>query len=124
WRVMDGVVLHLRCLDITEELSNEFRSEDSYEITFYTDGSVFVWDNLLPCDGKLIRNEVTRIKDGYGVGGFIPAEAIRFWPRSGVNILTDVCVFTYGQKENTDGYWHGTYAQANTWARARLGESK
>ncbi|MFA7329400.1 MAG: hypothetical protein WC081_07880, partial [Candidatus Ratteibacteria bacterium] len=121
WRVMDGVVINLRCLDVTPELSSEWKSEDSYEITFYADGSVFVWDNLLPCDAKEITSRVTRVPDGYQVAGFIPAAAIRFWPRPGVNILTDVCLFTYGETDYTKGYWHGTYGQANTWARARLG---
>ncbi len=121
WRVMDGVVVHLRCLDRTEALSAEFRSEDTYEITFYADGSVFVWDNLLPCDAKQIRNQVTRTADGYSVAGFLPAEAVRFWPRPGVNVIADVGLFTYG-REHTEGYWHGAYSQANTWARARLGE--
>jgi hypothetical protein len=123
WRVMDGVVLHLRCLDRTETLSAEFRSEDTYEITFYADGSVFVWDNLLPCDAKLISNAVTRVEDGYCMGGFIPAAAVRFWPRPGVNVVTDVGLYTYGGT-HTDGYWHGAYGQANTWARVRLGECK
>jgi len=122
WRVMDGVVLHFRGLDRTEALSNEFRSEDTYEITFYSDGSVFVWDNLLPCDAKLIRNEVTRTTEGYCVGGFMPAPAIRFWPRAGVNVIVDVCLYTYGDKSH--GYWHGAYAQAATWARVRLGQGK
>ena len=122
WRVMDGVVLHFRGLDKTEVLSGEFRSEDTYEITFYADGSVFVWDNLLSCDMKLIRNKVTRVKDGYWVAGFIPGEAVRFWPRPGVNVIIDACLYTYGKHES--GYWHGAYGQANTWARVRLGEDK
>ena len=123
WRVMDAVVLNLRGLDVTEELSNEFRSEDTYEFTLYPDGSVFVWDNLLPCDGNLIRNEARMVEDGYEVAGFIPAEAARLWPVPGMNIIADVCLYTWGQKTNTDGYWHGTYGQAATWARARLGEA-
>ena len=121
WRVMDGVVLHLRCLDRTRELPGEFRSEDTYEITFYADGSVFVWDNLLPCDAKLIRNQVTRVQGGYCVAGFIPGAAVRFWPRPGVNVIVDVCLYTYGTHEA--GYWHGKYGQASTWARVRLGDA-
>jgi len=123
WRVMDAVVIHFRGLDVTEELSNEFRTDDSYEITFYPDGSVFVWDNMLPSDNKLIRNQARVGADGYQVAGFIPAEAVRFWPRPGVNIITDVCFYSHGQQGNNEGYWHGTYGQANTWARVRLGQT-
>ncbi len=120
WRVMDGVVLHLRGLDTAETLSNEFRSEDTYEITCYVDGSVFVWDNLLPCDAMTIRSVVTRTPAGYTMGAFIPAAAVRLWPRPGVTVISDVCLYTAGH-EHTEGYWHGTYAQANTWARVGLG---
>lgn len=123
WRVMDAVVLNFRGLDVTEELSNEFRTDDSYEITFYPDGSVFVWDNLLPSDTKLIRNHAQLTAEGYQIGGFIPAEAVRFWPRPGVNIIADVCLFSFGQQGNNEGYWHGTYGQAQTWARVRLGQT-
>ncbi|MFA7328613.1 MAG: carbohydrate binding domain-containing protein, partial [Candidatus Ratteibacteria bacterium] len=70
------------------------------------------------------QSRVTKTRDGYQVAGFIPAAAIRFWPRPGVNILADLCLFTYGETDYTKGYWHGTYGQANTWARARLGEDK
>ena len=125
WRAMDGVVLHLRCMDRTEKLSPDFRSEDTYEITFYANGSVFVWENPLPDLTRLIENHAAKNEGGYQVAGFIPAEAIRFRPRPGVTVIADVGVCSYDdaapKKKSETFYWHGTYAQAETWARVQLG---
>jgi len=119
-------VLNLRCLDKTEKLSAAFRSDDTYEITFYADGSVFMWENPLKNRADLIKNEVTLTNGGYQVAGFIPAETIRFWPRAGVSVIADIGICSYDDAPKTKSetfFWHGTYAQADTWGRVQLGEA-